>query len=37
MLMAKSGHKDIRSLARYAKVSTEGLAKHQRDSDPNRR
>ncbi len=37
MLQAKSGHKDIRSLARYAKVSVEGLAKHQRDTDPNRR
>jgi integrase len=37
MLQAKSGHKDIRSLARYAKVSTEGLAQHQRDTDPGRR
>jgi integrase len=37
MLQAKSGHKDIRSLARYAKVSVEGLAKHQRDTDPGRR
>jgi integrase/recombinase XerC/integrase/recombinase XerD len=37
MLQAKSGHKDIRSLARYAKVSTEGLAQHQRDTDPHRR
>jgi integrase/recombinase XerC/integrase/recombinase XerD len=37
MLMAKSGHRDIRSLAKYAKVSTEGLAKHQRDTDPHRR
>jgi integrase len=37
MLMAKSGHRDIRSLARYAKVSAEGLAKHQRETDPHRR
>lgn len=37
MLMAKSGHRDIRSLARYAKVSTEALARHQRETDPNRR
>lgn len=37
MLQAKSGHKDIRSLARYARVSTEGLARHQRDTDPHRR
>jgi integrase len=36
MLMAKSGHRNIRSLAKYAKVSTEGLAKHQRDTDPAR-
>jgi integrase len=37
MLQAKSGHKDIRSLARYARVSVEGLAQHQRDTDPHRR
>jgi hypothetical protein len=37
MLQAKSGHKDIRSLARYARVSVEGLAQHQRDTDPGRR
>jgi integrase len=37
MLMAKSGHRDIRSLARYAKVSTEALARHQADTDPGRR
>ena len=37
MLMAKSGHRDIRSLAKYAKVSVEGLARHQRDTDPHRR
>jgi integrase len=37
MLMAKSGHRDIRSLAKYAKVSAEGLARHQRETDPNRR
>ena len=37
MLQAKSGHRDIRSLAKYARVSTEGLARHQRETDPNRR
>jgi integrase/recombinase XerC/integrase/recombinase XerD len=37
MLQAKSGHKDIRSLAKYAKVSTKGLARHQRETDPHRR
>jgi integrase/recombinase XerC/integrase/recombinase XerD len=37
MLMAKSGHKDIRSLAKYARVTAEGLARHQRDTDPHRR
>lgn len=37
MLMAKSGHQDIRSLAKYAKVSTEALERHQRDTDPHRR
>jgi integrase/recombinase XerC/integrase/recombinase XerD len=37
MLQAKSGHKDIRSLARYAKVSTEALARHQAETDPGRR
>jgi integrase/recombinase XerD len=37
MLMAKSGHRDIRSLARYARVSTEALAQHQTETDPHRR
>jgi integrase/recombinase XerC/integrase/recombinase XerD len=37
MLQAKSGHRDIRSLARYAKVSTEALARHQAETDPHRR
>lgn len=37
MLMAKSGHRDIRSLVKYARVGTEGLARHQRDTDPHRR
>jgi len=37
MLQAKSGHQDIRSLAMYAKVSVEALARHQRETDPNRR
>lgn len=37
MLMAKSGHRDIRSLAKYAKVSVDGLAAHQRETDPHHR
>jgi hypothetical protein len=37
MQTAKSGHQDIRSLARCARVSTEALERHQRESDPHRR
>lgn len=37
MLMARSGHKDMRSLARYARVSAEALERHQRETDPHRR
>jgi integrase/recombinase XerC/integrase/recombinase XerD len=36
MLMKRSGHKSIRSLARYAKVSTEALERHQAEHDPAR-
>jgi integrase len=36
MLQVKSGHRDIRSLARYARVSTEALARHQAETDPHR-
>jgi len=34
MLMALSGHTSVRSLARYAKVSAEALAKWQAENDP---
>jgi hypothetical protein len=34
MLQAKSGHRDIRSLARYARVGTEALARHQAGTRP---
>jgi integrase/recombinase XerC/integrase/recombinase XerD len=37
MLMARSGHTSIRSLARYARVSAEALARHQAERDPARR
>jgi integrase len=37
MLMARSGHASVRSLARYAKVSAEALARHQAERDPARR
>ncbi len=37
MLLARSGHASVRSLARYAKVSEEALAAHQRRNDPKRR
>jgi integrase/recombinase XerC/integrase/recombinase XerD len=35
MLQRKSGHKDPRSLARYARVSEEALERHQRETDPH--
>jgi integrase len=37
MLMARSGHASVRSLARYAKVSVEALQRHQAERDPARR
>lgn len=37
MLMAKSGHTSIRSLARYARPSTEAVASWEREHDPGRR
>jgi integrase/recombinase XerC/integrase/recombinase XerD len=37
MLMARSGHTSVRSLAKYAKVSAEALARHQAERDPARR
>jgi integrase/recombinase XerC/integrase/recombinase XerD len=37
MLMARSGHTSVRSLAKYARVSAEALARHQAARDPARR
>ena len=37
MLMARSGHTSVRSLAKYARVSAEALARYQADRDPARR
>jgi integrase len=37
MLMALSGHTSVRSLAKYARVSAEALARHQAERDPARR
>ena len=37
MLMARSGHMSVRSLAKYARVSAEALARHQPEHDPARR
>jgi integrase len=34
MLMARSGHTSVRSLAKYARVSAEALARHQAERDP---
>jgi integrase/recombinase XerD len=34
MLTARSGHTSVRSLAGYARVSTEALARHQAERDP---
>ncbi len=33
MLMARSGHTSVRSLAKYARVSAEALARHQAERD----
>ena len=37
MLMRRSGHASVRSLARYARVSAEALMRHQAERDPARR
>jgi integrase/recombinase XerC/integrase/recombinase XerD len=37
MLMAKSGHTSVASLAKYARPSTETLARWQEANDPVRR
>jgi integrase len=37
MLMARSGHTSVRSLAKYARVSAEALARHQAERDPGSR
>jgi hypothetical protein len=37
MLMARSGHASVRSLAKYARVSAEALQRHQAEHDPARR
>ena len=37
MLMARSGHTSVRSLAKYARVSAEALQRHQAERDPLRR
>jgi integrase len=37
MLMARSGHTSVRSLAKYARVSAEALQRHQAERDPARR
>ena len=37
MLMARSGHTSVRSLAKYARVSAEALTRHQAEHDPARR
>ncbi len=37
MLMARSGHTSVRSLAKYARVSAEALQRNQEMTDPARR
>ena len=37
MLMRRSGHTSVRSLAKYAQVSAEALMRHQAERDPARR
>lgn len=37
MLMAKSGHQSVRTLAKYARPSAEALQRHQEANDPARR
>lgn len=36
MLMVRSGHMSVRSLARYARVSAEAFARHHAEHDPAR-
>jgi integrase/recombinase XerC/integrase/recombinase XerD len=36
MMMTKSGHKSVRSLARYARPSIEALQRHEAEHDPAR-
>ncbi|HUZ38375.1 MAG TPA: tyrosine-type recombinase/integrase [Streptosporangiaceae bacterium] len=37
LLLARSGHTSVRSLAKYARVSAEALARHQAEHEPARR
>jgi len=37
MLMARCGDTSVRSLAKYARVGAEALARHQAERDPARR
>lgn len=37
MLMVRSGHTSVRSLAKYARVSAEALQRHQEMTDPARK
>jgi integrase/recombinase XerC/integrase/recombinase XerD len=37
MLMGRSGHTSVRSLAKYARVSAEAIQRHQEATDPARR
>jgi integrase len=37
MLMARSGHTSVRSLAKYARVSPEAMLRHLAETDPARR
>jgi hypothetical protein len=37
LLMARSDHTSVRSLAKYARVSAEALQRHQAERDPARR
>jgi hypothetical protein len=37
MLMKLSGHTSVRSLAKYARISDEGLVKWQAENDPSAR
>jgi integrase len=37
MFMARSGHTSVRSLAKYARVSSEAPARHQAERDSARR